>query len=548
MLPPPKLAALRRYIGLSKTGSNAHIQAVRKFLEGDHWQDGLGWVGPSLPSDDPNAAAVMAKIRRDFVSKNLVREAVIRHRDAVLGDEANWGFSPVRTALSDGPPPEQELIDEAEAALTQWWDRQRVWQEIQAAFFDAIGTGKGVLRLFIPKAATLIDEEGRSYVPQGTLEEVLAAIRLKRADRDAAGIARDEDGEPVATWFDFRDSRGYTKSEIQFLDEQGNTVVLIEGKRDEFAASIYPLDGNFLIYEIDLEPLITPQAVSQQKLINKALTMLSRNVDTGGFVERTILNGQMPGEWKEDANGRKIWQPAPFEVGPGVTNFIRGVSYEDADGNKRFAPVDIRYRDPVSVETFRDTRLEATAAFYDEVRQTFMMISGDTTASGKSRIQATQDFLSSLEPTARALEAALRWLFTTVLRWAAFFMDNARPDRYDPVRPVIHPVIRAVQMTPEEITADLQLRDGGVISTETLMRRSGRVQDPDAERARIAQEMRERWVYADPFERVAALAAALSAGLYSKREALLLDGNTPEEAARIIQEQLEESQARLPMP
>jgi hypothetical protein len=94
----------------------------RAFFEGDHWQASAAWIGPRPAPGESGGADVLTEIQRALISKNAIREVILRHTTAVIGQEPAWGLTPVR-ALAEGEQPtadEQLLIDEAEAALTAW--------------------------------------------------------------------------------------------------------------------------------------------------------------------------------------------------------------------------------------------------------------------------------------------------------------------------------------------------------------------------------------------------------------------------------------------
>jgi hypothetical protein len=82
--------------------------------------------------------------------------------------------------------------------------------------------------------------------------------------------------------------------------------------------------------------------------------MLPRNVVTGGFLERVLLNAQMPGYWVDangnrttDINARKKFVALPYKAGAGTTNFVRGMDYLDAKtGETKVTDPQIQWREP----------------------------------------------------------------------------------------------------------------------------------------------------------------------------------------------------------
>lgn len=549
-LEPKEVAALRR---LSQTRGKAydgdHLRAVNKMLDGDHWMGGEGWVGPRPQPDDPKSADVMEMIRRVFVSQNLVKQVSRRHRNAVAGDEPDWGFTPQKPPEKDAEgnplPPEkglQDLIDQADSALTSWWDAKNVWHEVRRAVLDAVSTGRGVVRLYIPNASLVEDPStSEKVVPKGSLEEVLSRIYLSRCDPKSAGVLKDDDGVTVGGYF-YSTRKGKSLLEWQYLGEDGKTYVMVEQLDKTLPEAGYPLGGELMMFELELDPLVTPQAVSIQKALNKYLTMHSRNLDVAGFLKETILNGQMPGDFKPDPENpaKEIFVPhASAKTGPGVREYISPYVWESEDPTRPAVvlPASIDSRQPVNAANLTPTKDDLLEALYQEVSQLHVLISGDATASGKSRVEALNDFRTSLEETVTAFEALLRWLLGTVLRLASYFSGDS--ERFAALRPYAQATVVVSQPSGEDIRVDGEMVKDGRMSRETAMLRSGRVSDPAAEKRRIRAEQRER--LDDPNARRNSIAGAVSAGLYSQRQGLLEEGKTETEAdadvARRVQEQ-----------
>ncbi len=145
-----------RLLGLLDKGT----VAAGDFYKGDHWQRGNGWIGPRPADSDGGTDTLMAEIARGFVSKNVAREVVDRHTNAIIGREPNWSLTLVRDIPEGGNPSsdEQFLIDEADSLLTSWWDDQKVLLTLQHAVHKLLWGGTGVLRLFVP-AGSLVEND-----------------------------------------------------------------------------------------------------------------------------------------------------------------------------------------------------------------------------------------------------------------------------------------------------------------------------------------------------------------------------------------------------
>ncbi|HEX7039603.1 MAG TPA: hypothetical protein VF202_05790, partial [Trueperaceae bacterium] len=427
-----------------------------------------------------------------------LREVATRHRDAVVGREPAWSLVPDRERGL------KQLTTEAEDALTAWWDANGVLAALQEAtlrllFAEESSRGDepprpavSPLRLFIRSSS--VGEDGR--VPKrGSLGEALADIGIHACTPANAGVLRDADGDPIATRYSYRDETGAMLTELTGtganlarlgldVDATSDTlIVILNGNTPVGEPVAYPLGGALLMHEMRREPLITPAAIMQQKLINKAYTMMSRNVDVAGFVERTFLNAQAPGRWLgEDGQptepGKGTWTPDPLYVGAGATNHVVGVIEPREDGTYSYASPSVVYRDPVSPTAFTLTIEQAYRAVLEEAKQLHVLLAGDATASGESRKQAMSDYVDSLTTTAAQVQGAIRWLLTTSLRLAAVLINA--PGRFDAFRVTASARIRVVQPTSEDQQATLAKYEAGVLSLETTLAELG-VEDPTAE-------------------------------------------------------------------
>lgn len=476
-------------------------------IQDRHWSGSRGWTGPlprfdGSPDSGANVARVTAEIERTFISRNLPLNVVQRHVNGIAGREPLWSVTPKRKLPKGGKPnaDEQKLVDEFADALSGWWDNSGVWLSIQKALTTALWSERGTLRLFVPRSkleANVTDGAGNSGpgVPGGlTLADALGFISVQSPSWDAAGVVRDIEGRVNSAYFHYKDAMGLPFWEIQERLSNGMTKVTPASTGgDTDPSDEYPVP-DLLLFEVKLDPLITESVRRLALFADKTMTMGSRNIDLGGFVERTILNAQMPGQWVKDSaspNGRKF-VPSTYNTGSGVTNFLNGVAImtkDEATGklvpSGNFSTPSVQYKDPSGWGVFGETFDEVREAIFDEAKQLHVLMTGDGRVNGVSRIQAVQDFISSLEPTRMALEQLVRWVINTVLRLGLHFI-NRRPD-YDAFHATVQARMSAVQPTPAEVDTAMKLHESGVISEETMLGRVG-VEDVAAERSRRAAE------------------------------------------------------------
>lgn len=505
----------------------AALRANQAFFSGNHWQDGLGWVGP-MPTD-PAAAHIIAEIAKAFVSKNVVREVSRRHMAGVLGREPSWGFTVARPLQQDEQPDtaEQALIDEAEAALTTWWDERHIHGTVQDAVQTSLLAGHGPLRLFVPPDELIDADDGGTQVPAvGSLTEALDLIWLDAPDPTTATVETDRRSmQRIGLYFYQEEQKAFI--ELCYLDGEFTVLRVVRpGVRpgDESDLGVLlQLGGRMLIHDIARPELITEQVRQNQKLMNLALTMMSRNVVQGGFLERIVLNGQVPGRYEDDPDtaGTQRFVPTPFKMGAGTTNFIAGLPIEDEEGKVTgFTNPGVVYRDPVKVETFIQTKDAAYQNILEECNQVHIRISGDATASGASRIEAKADFIADLVMTASRVNMVGRSIIEAALALASLFAGQ--PGRYDGLRATFNCRINPGQLSADEMRVLMERVKEKLLSRESGLERMGE-DDVDAELARIAAEAEQM----NPVDQV---------NLERSRLALERDRQAP--AAQTIQERL----------
>lgn len=461
--------------------------SIQSYYDGDHWQAGSGWVGPRPETTDTEYARVLAEIALAFVSSNKIREVIDRHMHAVIGREPAWSLALKRPLKDDEEPTPEEhaLMDGANAALTTFWDRRTILDELQKAVIALLLCGRASVRLFVPPGLTR-QSEGRTVVPDAAdLERAFDYLYLNRPNADSAGIITDEDTQAKASVYVY-EKKGETKAEISYIKDGQTILAIVNAEQTE--GITFDLGGRLWLFEMQAPALFTDPLRRLQDQLNMALTMQGRNVIQGGFLERTILNGQMPGEWVVDATatGGRRFVPASVKYGSGITNYVAGMPTRDQAGNvTSIGTPSIVYRDPVTPETFIMSADALKRAILEETHQLHTIISGDATASGESRKQARAEFATSLRATKTAVDGLGRWLIETSLRIAAHFAGM--PGAYDELRGIFECRIDTGPLTADEMRLALEMKDGGLIDTEEAMMRIG-VDDPAAMRVKVEAE------------------------------------------------------------
>lgn len=484
------------------------------FYNGDHWQGGIGWIGPQYPTDHLLFSETMLQIRRTFISKNVVSETVDRHVSGVLGRQLHW-----KLVAKEVPPPIEEpdpitkqpilkpgqpdpstqaLITEGQDALVSWWDKRDVLETLKRAVAGLLCVKRSPLRLSIPP--TLRDENGA--IPQAaTLEEAMDYIYLDHMGWDEEYL---EQVMPTATVWTNKSSReslslffykewtgekeAEERAEVSYVDKEGFTVLKVINKDGDVAPAVrLPLGGRILIHEMIRKALISPQVMSQQKSLNKTLTMKDRNDTQGGYLERFFLNVKWPTTEVRNADGTTEEIATPIQTGPGTMNSLQGSSFQDEQGVTHILNPSVQFRDPVPATTFIESSKATYIGMLTEVSQ-LHHASTDADVSGESRKQSRESYIKDLQSTANPLETAVRWIIETVLAEAAFL--SGQVGKFDSLRAYVQAKIDPGPVSPDDMRVAAEMIDRGVWDWETGVSATG-VDDVDSIKQRLVTERAE---------------------------------------------------------
>lgn len=491
----------------------------RMFFRGDHWQNGDGWIGPHPEIDNPAFEATMQEIANIFTSKNVVRECTIRHSLGVVGRNMQWGFAPIDDAVDENGKPSQEVQDriaEAMKIVRPWLQSRKVPTLLRDAICTLLLSERAGIQLTIPpgladkQAGKLIIHadsigEALNYIyPEHPLPDNAAVV----SDKDTmleAGVWRytlgeDEEGDELTqggnTTMASDEETEYVA--ICFVDEAGETVIRVfeEDSEDNepFVESSFDMGGRIPMFEMRRAALITLQVQQGQRGLNLAETMIPRTSVTAGFLERLIIDGQLPGEPELDPDGEETgrWIEKPFYIGAGTTNVIQSSEYEDEEGKIKRASAKMQYREPIAA----DGPIKASDKHYrsilDETGQLHVVMAGDSNPSGTSRLNARIEYLATLQLTQGEVESCFRFIVDTALA-----MAEALSRKYGYFTSVIKTQcacrLDAGPLLPVERAA-IEASIGKTISQETAMALVG-IEDVEAEKMRMALDPNARAVF-----------------------------------------------------
>lgn len=500
-----------------RNGTNPII-VNRLFFQGDHWQNGDGWIGPHPELTNTAFSDVMQEIANIFTSKNVVRETVLRHTLGVVGRNIQWGFAPIAPVDSaDGQPDEQtkRLIKEAENIIRPWLLSRKVPTLLRDAVCTLLLSERSGIQLMIPSG--LADEvDGKLVIRAATVEEALTFIYPEHPLPDNACVIQDQMTKQEAGLWRYTIGKSEEGDELAssetetttpdsetnyvaicFVDEDGDTVIRVyqEDQEESKAESFLDMGGRIPMFEMRRPALITTQVQQAQRALNLAETMIPRTAITAGFMERVLVDAQLPGE-PEIVDGEETgrWIEKPFYTGAGTTNFIESSTFEDEEGKIKSKNADVKWREPIPA----DGPIKASDKHYrsilDEVSQLHVVMAGDSNPSGSSRLTARIEYLATLQLTQGEVEAAFRFIVDTALAMAEALAMT--PGKYTKtIRAQCACRLDGGPLLPAERAA-IETSIGKTISQETAMMLCG-VEDVAAELARMAMDPMSRAKYGE---------------------------------------------------
>lgn len=466
---------------------------ARRFRDGDPWQEGWGYIGQKPPIELDGASFIMADLREAFVSENVVFEVSDSHAGGVLGTEPMWDFVRGKKRLNvreEG----SELFDLGET-LTAHWDARESLQMLTTAAEGLALEGASVLRLYFPKGLL---GEGGTLPDELSFAGALDYLYCEALTADVAGVFTDPDTKKKVGVYLFEEGEEtkVKKADICYLDDDKKTVIrrLTVGQAVSEDFGPYDLGGHLFVYEMRRPALITDSVLSAQKAVNLAHTMMMRNVNLAGNRTRDVVNAQPPKKEEKAATQagqrERPRQGGAYKSHPGYINWLFGLPIYNEAGNKiiGYTNPNVSVTEPVSVQTFRDTRDHFYAVILGMCFMLHLLISGDATASGRSREQARKEYERSLNKTAVVINAAGRWLLEVETRMAG---ELTKDSSVNDLRAVFECNVEKVPVSGEERQENRADVEAGLMAPETAMRRNG-IEDTGKEVLKVEEYQKKK--------------------------------------------------------
>ena len=497
---------------LGKRQNAGDKESLAYVVDKNNWQDGGGWSGPQIAGSSSVANTLKDGINRDFTPKGAAPSVVRRFRRGTVGRESSW-----TTFLEEGRGQTETRKKEADALLLAWWNHNKGLRVLRQAVSYCATVGRGPLRLYPPPGVMV-----NGQVPVLNMQEAVKRIFLLAPKPDEATVITDTWSMKKAGIYTYEDPEGKPAIGLCYVNEQGKTVIksltvgssntaqapgLIQRAKDYLAPqSADPelnLNGNLLLFELDNEPLITESVKRQQKLLDKAGTVLSHEMDEDGFREKVYFNMMPPGKTvmvdDPDNPGRQIeafiqGPPSMFERGPGKRLFGQGIPLYKKDNAGNITDFDLTTptsdtTEPVPVDTFIKTAEFAYRNILEDTDQLHVMISGDAASSGESRKQARDDYTKSLEEMKSEVDYTGSSILETVLSLVALFAK--KPGYFDGIRVSFDCRIDPGPLSSEDRKMNIEEMKAEIKSLEDARIYAGS-NDPDALKEQIEEERDER--------------------------------------------------------
>jgi hypothetical protein len=534
----------------------------KKFLDGDHWQEGDGYPAmPPVGVEDRDS--IVEKIQKAFTSENEIGAIVETHLDGIVAREPDWDL--VDTSKQDDDENDQtedETRKEAIDALIEWWNSRKMLETLREALSLVLVQERCVIRAFVPKG--YLDEDG-NITKQKNLSDALKMLQFEVLQPDVAGVFQDSERyEPYGIFV--KNDGTDRRLELTFLDEDGNTrlKVLEQQTLREFAEQTLPqiaaymppdgsdapaeiepinLNGNLLMYEFVRKPLIDEPMRSQQRQLNLTWTMAGKNTVTAGSRERYFSNTEKPKRpvIKTGSNGGQVktYEKAALQIGGATSNFLQGSPIYEGVGEQRkiigYATASVTVVDPVDSKNFHEQRDKIVFAMRSAAHQSHVQMNDMAAVSGTSKQEGRAGFEKSLKRSKGTVDGGGRWIIDVALRFAAAHTtsgngDATRENEFEKYRIDFNSIVDAGAIDPEQTKDDKSDVEDGWMSVETYLSRRG-VEDPEAEIKRLEQS--EFYKLARKKKQLEVAVLAKNAG-FPPEEILIIAGYDEQEFERLL--------------
>ena len=438
-------------------------------------------------------------LRRSFTSTNFVKEVLTREI-ASCTTSMSWLTTEAadQTTLPDNGD-KTVLEERADKLLDLWWKsaNNHVEKAIREGLHFARREGRGVLRFRVAGRALSKGADGVLRVRSDLGPEQLAKyVRLECVPKpENVFLWEDSDTFLKSAVYAYTDARGNECAEICYCSEpEGPTRLRVLRAGQEAAKPIELELGERLLYiELKASALISRQFLQNQMAYNTASTMILRNTELAGFLERYGINIEPPFEEIIDPVTGKVTGKKYLPAKPGAGTMVAWAQmtteHEDKDGNylgeKPLGTAQYGRFEPSSPDALVMATTHNQLNMYSEAGQTFVLMGKDATASGRSREVAISDFDNTRQETIDLAESVIGEVNETFLALVAALASQPQLFEHISVEGQVKRSI--VPPSSEDRKADRDDVAAGIISKQTARQRQS-IDNSDGEEAQIEKE------------------------------------------------------------
>lgn len=508
----------------------------------DFWQKGVTLLPPTQGGMSGDLSGLF---ERRYVFRNIIKEVVGRVVGAFFGKPPNWRFQIGGQDIEDEQPtalpppaegeqppapapanegeqtlPTSEELADIDKALSLFFVKQNVAEEMGKAFAFRLAFGRGSWRLYVPakykrvnkakaKADTPdVEEDGtqpvgekgdpKDFVPFESIAEAIAAMRIEFVPPTQGRLL--DDGGELFSLCKYKVRQNWETSEdknvieFSFVDNSQQTWIGTIGEQsgisklvDANLSSPFDLGGLTTLGEFKGQPYVSHALYKNNQLCNLALTCAGFSLVDNGFGEMVLTNVQLETKTVTGPDGEKKEVPVNIKRGGGAIQNLIGIDkIDEKTGTVSKETPGVHFREPSAMTAFKDGYDLGYVACLQEAGQLYALISGDATASGESRVQALADFVLKINPYKSEVDEEGSDLMTVVLLWASALAAKPLKD----YRVVYDSRMFVSALSTEEKKMVSDMRKAGTISRETERVLLG-IDDPALETEIILREQRE---------------------------------------------------------
>lgn len=327
-----------------------------------------------------------------------------------------------------------ERLTQAEMILSHLWTRGDLGLTFRKGLLERLLAGEGNLRQYINKRYKEVGKDKKDF--EERLIEACKYVGLEFVETDKVKVIDDDGDKLSVTRIERQIGKQTRKSiELTFVDNgltyiatfkdasnldnseeakatQGNLDTITDMQPNEELSDVikrikkaggsvstgFKLDKHILVHQIKGDPYITASMVQQNRALTLALSLGVSVLVESGFGEMVITNTELrktdgAAGTVDDGTKKAQTKYTALKRGPSTVNNLIGKQSVTEDGTIVYESPGVYFKDPTPIEVFDEGAELYYRQLLAEAKQEFVLMVGDSTTTGESRIQSRQDFL-----------------------------------------------------------------------------------------------------------------------------------------------------------